>query len=111
MRITYPEVRSPLALQGMMSIIRGLPGGPKSQRFGTFALGDAASLLGIWKTCLEGPGMGVAAAFAFADAASRRPCFGRRGGLVMPSENVRGLGLGLAAAFAFGDAASWCRGL
>ena len=77
MQINDLEVRSPLALQGMMSIIRGLLEGPSSQRFGI--LGDAASWVGIWKACLEGPevrGLGrrVAAAFALADAASGRPC-------------------------------------
>ena len=80
MQINYPEVRSPLALQGMMSIIRGLVGGPKSQRFG---LGDAASFLGIWKTSWKGLESevwdGVAAAFVLTNAASGRP---RLGGVV-----------------------------
>ena len=56
-----------------------------------FAFGDAASLLGIWKTCLEGPevrGLGWAT-FAL---------FGRHGGLLMPSKisakKFQGFGIG-----------------
>ena len=74
-----------------MSIIRGLLGGPKSERFG----------------------IGLAVAFGWDGRllhdASGRPCW-RRGGLVSLSkqgQKPRGLGLGLAAAFALSDAVSW----
>ena len=80
-----------LAWKGMKSevcIIRGLLGGPKSQRFG---IGLAAA----FAPEVKGVGWAVAAAFTFADAAAG-PCWSR-GGLVSRFKSAKNPRFGLGA--------------